>query len=126
MGIKFLKIGTVYFVLGIFLGIIMGATHNFEFSSVHAHLSLLGWVSMGLFGLIYHFYPIAGETKLAKVHFWLHNIGTPLLTGGIFIVLSSGESLTFLPIIGSNILGAGVILFAINLFKHVKAENLKA
>ncbi|HZG72330.1 MAG TPA: hypothetical protein VEY51_12415 [Chondromyces sp.] len=125
MGIRFLKVATVYFALGILLGITMGATHNFSLTSVHAHLNLLGWASMALFGLIYHFYPRAGETPLAKAHFWLHNIGTPLLTGGVYLVVTSMPNLTILPILGSNVVGLGVILFVINVFRHVKPENAR-
>ncbi|QGQ44055.1 cytochrome-c oxidase [Metabacillus sediminilitoris] len=126
MGIKFFKIAVVYLLIGVSIGYIMGMTHNFSFTSVHAHVNLLGWASMALFGLIYHFYPQAGETKLAKVHFWLHNIGTPFLTAGVFlIVYLENEALTVLPIIGSNLVLIGIILFLINVFRHVKAENLR-
>jgi cbb3-type cytochrome oxidase subunit 1 len=84
MGTKFFKIAVVYLVIVVSIGYIMGITHNFSYTFVHAHINLLGWASMALFGLIYHFYPKAGETKLAKTHFWLHNIGTPFLQLGCF------------------------------------------
>ncbi|KKI92232.1 cytochrome c oxidase [Bacillus sp. SA1-12] len=126
MGAKFFKIAVVYLVIGVSIGYVMGMTHNFSFTSVHAHVNLLGWASMALFGLIYHFYPRAGETGLAKAHFWLHNIGTPFLTGGVFlIVYLQNEGLTILPIIGSNLVLLGIILFLINVFRHVKTENLR-
>jgi cbb3-type cytochrome oxidase subunit 1 len=124
MGTKFFKIAVVYLVIGVSIGYIMGITHNFSYTSVHAHINLLGWASMALFGLIYHFYPKAGETKLAKTHFWLHNIGTPFLTAGVFlIVFLENDALTVLPIIGSNLVLIGIILFLINVFLHVKEEN---
>ncbi|WP_175476851.1 MULTISPECIES: hypothetical protein [Virgibacillus] len=47
---RFLKIAAVYSVLGVCLGLTMGITENFSFTSVHAHLNLLGWVSLALFG----------------------------------------------------------------------------
>ena len=52
-----LRIAVVYFVLGVALGVVMGATNNFTLRPVHVHLNLLGWVSMALIGLIGHFYP---------------------------------------------------------------------
>lgn len=60
MNLRFFKIAAVYFVIAIILGIIMGIRHDFSLTSVHAHLNLLGWVSMALFGTIYHLYPAAG------------------------------------------------------------------
>lgn len=73
MGIRFLKIAVVYLVIGAALGLFMGITQKFVLAPVHAHLLLLGWASLALAGLVYHFYPVAGETRLARVHFWLHN-----------------------------------------------------
>ena len=93
MGARFLKIAVVYFALAVTLGLVMGIIHNFAFSSVHAHLNLLGWVSMALFGLIYLYFPMASKTKLANAHFWLHNIGLPLMQGALFYQFNGNESL---------------------------------
>lgn len=100
----------------------MGITHNFSLSSVHAHLNLLGWVSMALFGTIYHLFPVAGSSKLAKIHFWLHNLGVPVMQGGISLVmLTNNGGFTVLAVVGSLVVVLGGILFAVNVFKHVKA-----
>jgi len=122
MAVRYLKIAVVYFVIAVLLGICMGITQNFNFTSVHAHLNLLGWVSLALFGLIYHHYPQASETGLAKAHFWLYNLGLPVMQGGLWYMLWCGDhSLVFLPIIGSLAVGLGVILFAVNLFRNVNS-----
>lgn len=124
MGARFLKIAVVYFVIAIILGLTMGIIHDFSLTSVHAHLNLLGWVSMTLFGLIYHFYPDAGETKVAKTHFWLHNLGVPIMQGGIALMtLTENEAFLIPTIISSIAVVLGGILFAINVFKHVKASS---
>ena len=124
MGIRFLKIAAVYFFIAVCVGLVMGIIHNFTFSSVHAHLNLLGWVSMAIFGIIYSIYPKVAETKLAKIHFWLHNIGVPLMQGALFIMLLTGiQSFTVGTIIGSLMLVVGTLLFVINLFKQLKANQ---
>lgn len=124
MGIRFLKIAVVYFFIAVCLGLVMGIIHNFAFVSVHAHLNLLGWVSMAIFGILYSVFPNAGETKLAKLHFWLHNLGVPLMQGALFIMLlTESESLLVVTIIGSIMVVVGVLLFAINVFKHVKVNS---
>ena len=126
MGIRFLKISAVYFIIAVCLGLVMGIIHDFRFSSVHAHLNLLGWVSMALFGLIYSIFPNAGETKLAKSHFWLHNIGLPIMQGALFLMLVTGsESYTIAMIIGSLMLVVGTLLFVINVFTQINAKQLK-
>lgn len=58
----------------------IGFGDQFVFSSAHAHINLLGWVSLALSGVIYQLFPLAGENKLAVLHFWLQMIGVPLLT----------------------------------------------
>lgn len=120
MGAKYFKISGVYFVIAIILGIVMGIIGNFDLTPVHAHLNLLGWVSMALFGAIYHFYPQAGETKLAKTHFWLHNIGVPFMQGGLaYMVLTDSESLMVVVIVSSLAIVLGGILFMVNVFKNI-------
>ncbi|MFC5465770.1 cytochrome-c oxidase [Lederbergia graminis] len=118
MGVRFLKIAVVYFFIAVCLGLVMGIIQDFSYTSVHAHLNLLGWVSMSIFGLIYSIYPSASETKLAKTHFWLHNLGVPIMQGVLFIeLLTDNTSLTIGIIIGSIMVVIGVLLFMINILK---------
>jgi cbb3-type cytochrome oxidase subunit 1 len=122
MSIRFFKVAAVYFVIAIILGIVMGIRHDFSLTSVHAHLNLLGWVSMALFGTIYYLFPSAGNSKLANTHFWLHNLGVPVMQGGITLgMLTENGFFTVFAIIGSLVVVLGGILFAVNVFKHVKA-----
>lgn len=120
MGKNFLKVAVIYFTIGVLMGITMGIIHDFRLTSVHAHVNLLGWVSMAIFGLIYHFYPQAANTKMAKMHFWFHNIGLPVMMVGIAVQTITGSNAALpVAIIGSIVLVVGVFLFTINLFKHV-------
>lgn len=124
MGLRFLKIAVVYFMIAVILGLVMGIIHNFTFTPVHAHLNLLGWVSMAIFGIIYCIFPSAAETKLAKAHFWLHNIGVPLMQCALFIILLTGNpGLTIVTIIGSILVVLGIILYGINILKIKAGQN---
>lgn len=127
MGIRFLKIASVYFFIAVCLGLVMGIIHNFAFTSVHAHLNLLGWVSMAIFGIIYLIYPSSSSTGLAKGHFWLHNIGVPLMQGALFLqILTGNGSFTIGIIIGSILVVVGVLLFTINILKLKASQNILA
>lgn len=122
MGVRFIKIAGVYFLIAVLLGLTMGIIHNFSFTSVHAHLNLLGWVSMAIFGVIYVLFPKAGTTKLAKAHFWLHNIGLPVMQGALFVQLvTQNNALIPVTIVGSLLVVVGVILYVINLLTQIKA-----
>ena len=109
MGKTFIKIAAVYFSIGVLLGMTMGMIHDFRLTSLHAHVNLLGWVSMAIFGIIYSIYPSVSTTKLAKTHFWLHNIGLPIM------------------IVGSLAVVIGTLIFTTNILKTLKSNtNLKA
>ena len=68
MSNTFLRLSVLFVVLGVSLGYWMGATHNFIVSPVHAHINLLGWVSMFLYGLFYRVFPEAAQGWLPKAH----------------------------------------------------------
>lgn len=120
----FFKIAAVYFVAGVLLGMGMGIAHDFALTSVHAHLNLLGWVSMSLFAVFYHLYPQAAETRLAKTHFWLHNVCLPVMQGSIALQLLVSEKFLPVTIVSSTLMVIGVLLFAINLF--ISLNNVKS
>jgi hypothetical protein len=68
---RFLQVGVLFALCGMALGVWMGKTGDFVLSPVHAHINLLGWVSMLLYGLFYRAIPSAAEGTLPVVHFWL-------------------------------------------------------
>lgn len=119
MGKAYIKVASVYFTIGVLAGLIMGIIHDFRFTSVHAHVNLLGWVTMALFGIIYHFYPNAANSRLAKTQFWLHNIGVPVMLGGIALQVLGVSAALAPTIIGSLAVVIGVIIFMVNVFKYV-------
>ncbi len=111
----------IYFVLGALMGMGMSISEDYTLSPVHAHINLLGWVSMALGGIVYNLFPHAAASKLGKWHFWLHMIGIPIMMAGLAAMLLTGDK-AMIPIVsvGSVMVVAGVILFMINAFKHVR------
>ena len=118
MGNRFLRLAVVYAVLGVSLGIVMAASHDYTLRPVHAHLNLLGWASMALFGLWYRSAPAAAETRLAKLHFWLHNIALPIQMGTLAMFVSGNIAVEPVLALASVVIGIGLVCFAINLWKH--------
>lgn len=114
----FLRMGMVYLVIGVLLGIDMAASHNFTLRPVHVHLNLLGWAVMFAIGLWYRAAPASATTKLAKAHFWLHNIGYPILIVALAMFYSGNKAIEPVLAIGSIVVGLGILCFAINLWQH--------
>ncbi|WP_409274520.1 cytochrome-c oxidase [Neobacillus sp. SCS-31] len=123
-GTLFLKVAALYFLIGVGMGITMEIIGDHRLAGAHAHINLVGWASMALFGVIYVLFPKAGETQLAKLHFWLYNISLPLFMLGLSFLLLGNESLIILLQIFPNILVLAVLLFVINVFKNVKAADV--
>ncbi len=94
-------------IAGMIWGIIMAISHDHSAMPAHAHLNLLGWVSLFLFGVFYHLHPVIDRSRaaLVQVAVWIvgtviltfgvgllhtgHDIGQPFAAGGSFIVLAS-------------------------------------
>lgn len=120
MATRFIKIAVLYLVAGVTLGVIMGMRQSFGLAPVHAHLNLLGWASLALVGLVYHAYPAAAETRLARIHFWLHNIGLPPLMIALALMLSGNAAME--PVVGifSLVVAAGIACFVVNVWLAVR------
>ena len=120
LGVMWIKAAVVYFIMGVCLGIYMGASGDHVLVPVHAHFNLLGWVSLALIGLIYRQFPKAGSHRLATVQFWLHNAG--LLVAMVLLIGLLRGNTALDPLIGvaSVVIGSSVVLFAINVFQNVR------
>ena len=58
-------------VAGVIWGIAMGISEDHSTFSAHAHLNLLGWVSLFLFGIYYHLPPSLDSNRLASMQVWI-------------------------------------------------------
>ena len=111
---RWILAAVVYFCLAIMLGVFMGASHDHSLMPVHAHINLLGWVSMTLIGVIYHFFPQAGASRTATVQFWLHNVALVVMMVSLSVLLRGNEQVE--PVVGMSSLAmlVAVLLFAGN------------
>ncbi len=125
MGIRFLKIAVIYLFLGALLGGYMGATENYAMAPVHAHVALLGWASLAFAGVIYHLYPNAALTLLARIHFWLHNIGLPFFMVGLGVVLTGHPAAIPVVSISASAVIVGLAAFTANVLMNIKAAAVR-
>lgn len=121
---RFIRLAVVYAILGMAVGIYMAASADYSQSPTHAHLNLLGFVSMFLYGIFYKVYPDAAKGRLPKFHFWISNVGTVGLILGIWMIYS-GNVLTGDPItaLSSLVVIAGMLLFAMIVFGATRAGS---
>ncbi|MGR3322819.1 MAG: hypothetical protein ACU0DK_12905 [Pseudooceanicola sp.] len=94
IALLFLAAGVLCALIGMAWGIQMSATGNHLLSPAHAHLNLLGWVSLAVFAIYYHVVPAAAQSLLAKVHLVLALAGVALIVPGIVSAIQhTGETM---------------------------------
>lgn len=89
----FLTLAAACLLCGVSLGISMGMRHDFALAPVHAHVNLVGWASLALYGLTYRAYPALQQSVWAKVHLVLSGVSGPLFPLGIYYAIFADNSL---------------------------------
>ena len=117
----FIILSVVYLGAAAMIGVCMIAQPELiRLKFVHSHLMLLGWVSMMIYGVGYHILPrfsgnplSATGLKIAKVQFWLANIGLLGLTS--FYVMGNKTPAAAFGLMEA----AAIMLFLYNMIKTV-------
>jgi hypothetical protein len=122
VGLTWFRISVVYFSIAVTLGVIMGASGDHSLFPLHAHINLLGWVSMALMGLIYRHFLEAGQNRLAKAHFWLYNLGLPVMLVSLAAKLKGYAQIEPILGISSIVVASGVVLFTVNLLLNARPQ----
>lgn len=115
--LKFLLLAAVMLTCGVGLGIRMGIVHDFSLAPVHAHINLVGWASLALFGIVYRLYPAMAGSRLAGLHFILAAPAAVMFPIGIALSILAERPLV--AIVASLFWMAGVLLFLVNLTRQV-------
>ncbi|WP_325948281.1 hypothetical protein [Pseudomonas putida] len=113
------RLAALYFALGVVMGVAMGASGDHSLFAVHAHVNLLGWVSMALFGVIGTMHPSISEGRLATAQFWTYNIGVPVMLGALTLRMKGFPSVEPLIAGASILIGIGVLLFVWLAFSRI-------
>ncbi|MBI5741534.1 MAG: cbb3-type cytochrome c oxidase subunit I [Nitrospirae bacterium] len=129
----YLRMSIIYFVAGAGIGIMMILEPSTagHYVTSHAHLNLLGFMSMMIYGVGYHILPkFSGRhiysSRIMHIQFWLANAGLiglaagwPLRAGG-----NAADAAASLLIISAAVTVGSVVLFAVNILKTVKAVQM--
>lgn len=118
ISMKYLLVASLYGICGMLLGMVMGAKENFTLTPVHAHLNLLGWIAIMLYGLSYQAFPKMAESKLALIQFYTVNAGVILLIPALALLLLGNKSVLPVLIIGELCNVGALLMFFINLWKN--------
>ncbi len=115
MAIRCLKLAAIYLLLGMAMGIVMGATQAFALAPAHAHINLLGWVTLAIAAVVYTLWPHAAMTRLARGFFWLYNIALPPTMLALAFVMLGHLKWMPLLIAGQIAIFVAAVLFVANI-----------
>jgi cbb3-type cytochrome oxidase subunit 1 len=99
-------------IAGMLWGLDMAISENHAAMPAHAHLNLLGWVSLFLFGIFYRLHPSLDATRIALAQVWVWIIGTIVMAIGIGLISTGTTSAEPIAAVGSLIVLADMLLFA--------------
>jgi hypothetical protein len=126
IGVSLLKIASLYLLAGLVLGLAMAIAKDFSLLSVHSHLLLLGWATLAITGVVYLVLPRCAGSRLAAAHFWLHNLGLPVMMASLAAEALGEPRAEPLIGIGSILVVVGLGLFTLNVLSNAKAEDAGA
>jgi hypothetical protein len=110
---RFLITAVLILLCGLTLGFYMAIGDDATLVPVHAHLNLVGFVAMSIYGLFYQVMPGADVGRWPLAHFWLSLTAAICLPGGMALIVldnpAAGEPLSFL---GMVAMSSSAILFA--------------
>lgn len=106
--------GLAFLLVGVALGLKMSMTQDFAMHGLHAHLNLLGFVLMTLFGLCYRSWPKLQEGLLPRLHYWLHTVSVAVALTLLYFMLDDYDRAPQIgPVMNMFLMGAyaGLLLF---------------
>ena len=123
IGLKLIKIAVLYMLSGLLMGLAMGISGNFRLTTVHTHTLMLGWATIALAGIVYVVMPGCSRGLLAKLHFWGHNIGLPVMIVSLAFTAYGFGGAEKTIAAGSALVVVSLALFTFNVVKNGRFEK---
>ena len=116
----FFAIGVVYVLCGMMWGVEMGATEDLAMAPAHAHLNLLGWVTMALYGTFYTLTQKTMSVKLAWANFIVSALGVVVLIPSLALYLRATNA-KYIPaiMVGEVLTVLGMLTFGVSVAREL-------
>ncbi|MDQ0216453.1 hypothetical protein J2S13_002912 [Oikeobacillus pervagus] len=122
-----IRFSAIFALVGAVLGAHMAGSGSYAFRPIHAHILVVGWLTLFAWGIYYEIFQIRSKT-ITILHTWTAIIGSTGLTVGMWLNflkpfnISNGVSLIFY-IGGGVILLFSFVLFLISTFFIERKEK---
>ncbi len=118
---RYFRAAVLYALIGMSWGIYMAISEDHGTYPAHAHLLLLGWASMALYGAIYRLCPKAADGTLPRIHFWLAQAALVVMIPGVALAHSGHAMGEPLAAVGSLATILAMALFALTVWRGTAA-----
>ena len=128
----FIRASLAWFALGIVLGVAI-AVHPawVAYRPAHAHMTVVGFLTMMVFGVGYQLLPrLFGHglhsTPLAIAHWWLANLGLAAMVTGFFLQPHVGARSAPVTATGGVMFALGALGFVYNMWRTFDKADARA
>ena len=111
------RLAVLFVIVGMAMGIGMAASQDHSIMPAHAHLNLLGWVSLFLFGIYYERRPALDSSRLALLQVGLWSVGTVILTIAVAAIHLGSTAADPVAGLASLLVLAAMLLFGYFVFR---------
>ena len=121
----FFSLGAVCLFIGMLMGAEMGKSEDFTLMPVHAHLNLLGWVTMAIYGIFYALTHASLKPKLAWTNFGLAALGVALMIPSLALYLPARD-VKFVPgiLAGEVATILSLLVFGVSVYRELVRPRL--
>ncbi|MFJ7825733.1 hypothetical protein [Psychrobacillus sp. NPDC096623] len=113
--IRFVRAGALFGLLGAYLGSHMAGAGTYALRPIHAHILLVGWLSLFVYGLFYKLYKVKFP-KLVAFHGWSAIIGAIGLTLGMYLQFIQPFNINETLALVAYIIGGSTLLLSFAVF----------
>ncbi|MDQ0157172.1 hypothetical protein [Robertmurraya andreesenii] len=124
-----LRFASLFGVIGAILGAHMAGSGSYLFRPVHAHILVVGWLSLFAWAVYYKLFQTT-QTVMTKIHVWSAILGSCGLTIGMWLYmvkpfdLPEAFTLSFYIAGGVALLISFIVFFLMTLFYREEAADL--
>lgn len=108
----------LFLIAGIMVGLHMAITHDHTATPAHAHINLLGWVTMSLFGGYLALNPRKAAWGLARMQYYVYTAGVLVMTSSLYLLVTGRPALEPVVAVAALVTFLGVLLFAVIIFRR--------
>jgi len=126
ISIAFFGAAALYGLVGMAMGMMMGASGDHSLMPVHAHMNLLGWASLALMGAFYGLAGARTPAKLAWANFIVSNLGNLITLPLLALLLGGNTGVVPVMVAGEILIVLGMVLFVVAIAKVGRASPATA